>query len=233
MRVLVSCECSGRVRDAFLERGHEALSCDLEPCETGGPHYRGSALEVIEDGWDLMIAHPPCTYLSRAGARWLYPTAGKMDPARYALGLEARAFFMKLLGANIPRIAVENPTPMLVFKLPAHSQTIEPYEFGHPYTKRTRLWLRGLPHLNPTRTLAERAPFLPSNTGGAARGQRHASGVVTGGKDASRTFVGIAQAMAAQWGDGDVAECEEGSQLNLNLWQSSMRYSEKAQKLDS
>jgi hypothetical protein len=217
MKVLVACECSGRVRDAFLRRGHDAISCDLDPCEIGGPHYQGNVLDVLEDGWDLMIAHPPCTYLSRAGARWLYPSPGVLDPARYALGIEARELFLQLLRAPIERIAIENPTPLCVFDLPAHSQTIEPYEHGHPYSKRTRLWLRGLPPLNPTRTVDEYEPFLPSNTGGASRGERHAYSLVKDPREASRTFSGIAEAMAAQWGDRDPTSSEEGTQLYLDL----------------
>jgi len=199
MRVLIACEFSGAVRDAFLQRGHDAMSCDMRPTEVPGPHYQGDVGDVLEDGWDLMVAHPPCTYLSRAGARWLYPTAGEMDPARYEKGLEARALFMRLLNAPIERIAIENPTPLRAFDLPEHTQVVQPYEYGHPYSKRTLLWLRGLPALAPTQVLETFGPFLPSNTGGRRRGQKATRGVVSGGKAASRTFSGIAAAMAEQW----------------------------------
>jgi len=219
MRVLVACEFSGAVRDAFIERGHDAVSCDLMPSEAGGPHHEGSVLEILDDGWDLMVAHPPCTYLSKAGARWLYPVAGQIDHARHSMGLEAREFFLAMLGAPIPKIAVENPTPLRAFRLPRPTQVIEPYQYGHPYSKRTLLWLRGLPPLVPTNTRNDYTPFLPSNTGGAARGHRSSRGAVSGGKDASRTFCGVAQAMAAQWGDGDMTGCEPGYQLIMEgLW---------------
>ena len=192
MRVLIACEFSGTVRDAFIDRGHEAMSCDILPAETPGPHYLG-------DGWDLMIAHPPCTYLSRAGARWLYPVAGQIDPARLEKGRQARAFFMDLYHAPIQRVAIENPTPFKVFELPAPSQVIQPYEYGHPFSKRTLLWLRGLEPLTPTDVRSDFRPLLPSNTGGAKRGQRATDGA-RAGATRRRTFVGIAAAMAEQWG---------------------------------
>tara|TARA_R100000808_G_scaffold5717_1_gene17245 strand:- start:105 stop:767 length:663 start_codon:yes stop_codon:yes gene_type:complete len=220
MRVLVACEFSGTVRDAFIARGHDAMSCDLMPTEVPGPHYEGSVLDVLDDGWDLMIAHPPCTYLSKAGARWLYPKAGVMDEGRYRKGMEARDFFMKLLHAPIPKVAIENPTPLRAFRLPPPTQAIEPYHHGHSFSKKTLLWLRGLPHLNRTKTVENYEPFLPSNTGyGASQGQKTSRGVVRGGMDASRTFKGIAKAMAAQWGDGDMTGCEPGAQFSMEgLW---------------
>ena len=175
MRVLIACEFSGTVRDAFIDRGHEAMSCDILPAETPGPHYLG-------DGWDLMIAHPPCTYLSRLEK-----------------GRQARAFFMDLYHAPIQRVAIENPTPFKVFELPAPSQVIQPYEYGHPFSKRTLLWLRGLEPLTPTDVRSDFRPLLPSNTGGAKRGQRATDGA-RAGATRRRTFVGIAAAMAEQWG---------------------------------
>jgi len=155
MRVLVACEYSGRVRDAFTKMGHFAMSCDLLPSDSPGHHYTGSVLDVIDHNWDLMIAHPPCTYLSNAGARWLY--AGKvLNAERFEQGLDAKTFFLTLLNANIPRIAIENPVPSSVFELPKYSQTIQPYEFGHPFKKKTCLWLKNLPELISTNVIPER-----------------------------------------------------------------------------
>jgi len=203
MKVLIACEYSGTVRDAFLKLGHNAMSCDLLPTDVPGPHYQGNVFdiidEIVDDGWDLIIAHPPCTYLSRAGARWLYK-GGQIDQVRYEQGLEARRFFFKLLNANCPRIAVENPTPMRVFDLPAPSQVVQPYQFGDPYSKRTLLWLKGLPQLVPTNVLSEYRPFLPSNTGGKKRGQKYSIGVSKNWKQSAKTFQGVADAMAQQWG---------------------------------
>lgn len=200
MRVLVACEFSGIVRDAFLAAGHEAVSCDLLPTESPGPHYEGDVLDILDDGWDMMIAHPPCTYLSRAGARWMYPTKGNLDMDRYRKAMQARGFFMDLLESGIPRIAIENPLPLRVADLPQHSQVIQPYEYGHPFSKRTHLWLRRLPPLIPTDVLGEYRSLLPSNTGGRKRGQRVQIDGVRCPREASKTFPGIAKAMASQWG---------------------------------
>jgi len=198
MRVLVACEYSGTVRDAFSARGHDATSCDLLPTETDGKHYQGDVFDIIRDGWDLMIAHPPCTYLSRAGARWMYPTAGVVDPTRHEKAKRARGFFMSLLNAPIGRIAVENPLPLKIAMLPKPSQIIQPYEYGHAFSKKTLLWLKNLPHLKPTKVLNNYVPFLPSNTGGKKRGQTYRFSSISQ-KDSSKTFQGIADAMAAQW----------------------------------
>ena len=155
MRVLVACEYSGTVRDAFAKLGHDAMSCDIIPTDVPGKHYQGNVLDIINDGWDLMIAHPPCTYLSNAGARFLYPK-GILNEDRLAKGLEAKEFFMKLYNANIPKICVENPIPSKVYALPNYTQTIQPYEYGHPFKKKTCLWLKGLPKLIPTNIVNER-----------------------------------------------------------------------------
>jgi len=199
VRVLVACEFSGRVRDAFLKRGHDTISCDLLPTESPGSHYQGDVFDIIDDGWDLMIAHPPCTYLSKAGARWLHQ-GGTINKQRYEKGLEAKEFFLKLLNANIPRIAIENPTPLKIYELPKHNQTIQPYMFGHPFSKRTLLWLKNLPKLKPTEVIKNYFPFLPSNTGGKKRGQQYSFGVSKSSKESSTTFKGVADAMAEQWG---------------------------------
>jgi hypothetical protein len=201
VRVLVACEYSGTVRDAFLRRGHDAMSCDLLPTETPGPHHIGDALELLQPGrWDLVIAHPPCTYLSRAGARWLYQ-GGVINEDRLRRGQEAAAFFLALLNAPAPRVAVENPTPLRVFRLPPPSHHVQPWEYGHPYSKKTLLWLRGLPPLMPTVSPEENVvPLLPSNTGAGRRaGQSHHITSISA-HDSARTFPGIAEAMAEQWG---------------------------------
>ena len=195
MRVLVACEESQAVTKAFRALGHEAYSCDVQPCSGGRPewHVQCDVLTQIHKGWDMMIAHPPCTYLSNAAARHLFPK-GELNQDRYALGLEAKEFFMKLLNAPIPRIAVENPVQSRVFKIPKYDQTIQPYWFGHAEQKRTCLWLRNLPPLEPTHTLekpyASMAEGSFINKGGKGRQ-----------KNRSKTFKGIAEAMAKQWGN--------------------------------
>ena len=200
MRVLVACEYSGTVRDAFRAAGHDAISCDLLPTDVPGPHHQGDVFDIINNGWDLMVAHPPCTYLSRAGARWLHQ-GGKINQDRLEQGHEAKAFFMALLNADIPRIAVENPTPLKIFELPEPTQAIQPWQYGHPYSKRTLFWLRNLPKLEPTQIVENRTPYLPSNTGGGKRGQAHSRGVARNWKESAKTFTGVAQAMAQQWGN--------------------------------
>ena len=199
MRVLVACEFSGVVRDAFIERGHDAVSCDLLPTARPGPHIQGDVLEILDDGWDLMIAHPPYTFLSRAGARWLYPK-GELNDARYYKLLEGREFFMELLNAPIPKKAVENPTPFKIAKLPEATQIIQPFMFGEPYSKRTLLWLEGLEPLRPTDLISDYSPWLPSITSGFRKGQLSQRGKAKNASEYSVTFSGIANAMAGQWG---------------------------------
>lgn len=194
-RLLVACEFSGVVRDAFARKGWDAWSCDLLPSETPGNHIMGDAREVLCDGWDLMIAHPPCTYLSRAGARWW------KQPGRSELADRAAGFVFALRDAPIERIAIENPIGQLNSRWRRPDQTIQPWMFGHPFTKATCLWLKRLPPLVPTFARSHRDALLPSNTGAGRRaGQRSQPGLLSGGKDASRTFHGIAEAMADQWG---------------------------------
>ena len=219
MKVLVACEESQRVCTAFRKRGHEAYSCDVLECSGGKPewHIRQDVVPLLNglcefttcDGtrhhiqgkWDLIIAHPPCTYLSNAGACRLYPRKGQLDIERYQKGLEAKAFFMIMLNADCDRVCVENPVSSKIFDMPIHSQEIQPWQFGHPVTKKTRLWLKGLPLLVPTDTVEPTAPYLPSGTGRkdpAKYGQTSRRG-----GDAiqrSKTFPGIAKAMAEQWG---------------------------------
>ena len=200
MKILVACEYSGTVRDAFAELGHDAWSCDTLPTESKGNHIQDDVLKQLDKDWDLLIAHPPCTYLSRAGARWLYPKAKQLDQTRYEKGLKGKEFFMKLLDSSIDKIAIENPTPFRIFNLPKPTQVIQPYEFGHNFSKRTLLWLKNLTQLKPTDIVDNYKPLLPSNTGGKKRGQKSSSGFVHNAKDASKTFTGIAKAMAEQWG---------------------------------
>lgn len=202
MKVLIACEESQRVCITFRNKGHEAYSCDIQECSGGHPewHIQDDVLKHLDEDWDLIIAHPPCTYMSKAGARFMYPKAGQIDPQRLQLALEAKEFFMQIFNAPCDRICVENPTPLKVVGLPEATQIIQPYEYGHPYSKRTLLWLKGLEPLKPTNIIKDYKPFLPSNTGGFARGKGGSRGVAHNAKDASKTFEGIAQAMAEQWG---------------------------------
>ena len=215
MKVLIACEESQEVCKAFRELGFEAYSCDTQECSGGKPewHIQGDAIvEAYSGKYDLMIAHPPCTYMSKAGARWMYPTAGNLSQERYELALEAKQFFMDLLNAPIKHIAVENPTPLKVVGLPRQCQAIQPYEYGHPYSKRTLLWLKGLPLLESTEMIAEYGPYLPSNTGGKKRGQSFNRGVSKNAKESSKTFSGVAKALAIQYGTFIKSE------LTLNEW---------------
>ena len=197
--------------------GHEAYSCDIQECSGGYPewHICGDVIplingrcefktmdgthHILSDRWDMIIAHPPCTYLSNAGACRLYPHKGQLNLDRYNKGLEAKAFFLEFLNADCDRIAIENPVHSRIFNMPAYSQEIQPFQFGHPYSKKTRLWLKGLPPLVPTDIISEYTPYLPSGT---SRKIKSAYGSCKRGDDAknrSKTFRGIARAMAEQW----------------------------------
>jgi hypothetical protein len=192
VKILVACEFSGVVREAFAARGHDAWSCDLEPTDIPGQHYQGDVLEFINEEWDMMIAHPPCTYLSNAGARFLYPNK-QLNEDRLKLGMEAKEFFMKLYNANIEKIVVENPIPSKIYGLPKYTQTIQPYEYGHPFQKKTCLWLKGLPELQPTNIVSNRqSTKVPGNWFNKGGKDRQ--------KNRAKTFQGIADAMAEQWG---------------------------------
>lgn len=192
MRILIACEYSGTVREAFKNKGHDAWSCDLLPTEIEGNHYQGDVFDIINDGWDLMIAHPPCTYLSNAGARHLYPNK-ILNEERYAKGLLAKDFFLKLYNMPINKICIENPIASKIYELPKYSQTIQPYEYGHPVQKKTCLWLKNLPLLLPTNIVEQRENTKIAgnwfNNGGKDRQ-----------KNRAKTFKGIAEAMANQWG---------------------------------
>lgn len=190
VRVLVACEFSGIVRDAFISRGHDAVSCDLEPSERPGPHHRGDVRGILDDGWDLMVAHPPCTYLAVSGNRW---RVGDDAKHRGEQQREALHFVRELLGAPIPRIALENPKSVISGSIRRPDQVIQPWQFGHGETKMTCLWLVNLPPLVPTDIV----------DGRAARVHRAAPGRERW-RERSRTFEGVAAAMADQWGLVDV-----------------------------
>lgn len=181
MRVLVGCEFSGTVRDAFAARGHDAWSCDVLPSETPGQHYQGDLREFLDAGWDLLIAHPPCTHLAVSGARWF---KDKKDEQAHGLG-----FVMQLWAAPVDRIAIENPISILSSRWRKPDQIIQPWQFGHGETKATCLWLKGLSKLLPTDIVDGRTPRVHFTPPGEDRW-----------KDRSRTMPGIAAAMADQWG---------------------------------
>lgn len=201
MKVLIACEASQVVCKAFRQMGHEAYSCDITPMYGDKPewHILGDVLDILYpnitfrtmddkihdiDKWDMMIAHPPCTYLSKAGANWLIRD-GKINLFRLKKGMAARDFFLQLFNAEIKKIAVENPTPLKIWRLPECTQTIQPYQFGDPYTKRTCLWLKGLPELTPTNPVKPLGSWT----------ELHRSVTIR-----SKTFERIAEAMAKQWG---------------------------------
>lgn len=193
MRVLVACEYSGTVRDAFLRQGHVAVSCDLLDTDVPGPHIKGDVRLILNDGWDLMIAFPPCTHLAVSGARWFKEK--RADGRQQA----ALAFVQTLMDAPIPRICIENPVSVISSYIRKPDQVIQPYQFGHEVTKRTCLWLKNLPHLTPTNVVGkgERAVLrsgksLPKWYSDLPKRDRW--------KKRSITFQGIADAMADQWG---------------------------------
>lgn len=217
-RLLVCCEESQRVCMAFRDRGWEAYSCDIEPCSGGHPEWHicqdvislidgncefdtvDGAHHVIDGKWDLLICHPPCTYLSNAGARHLYPNH-VLNKERYAKGVKAKEFFMQFYCADCNHIVIENPIPSKVYELPPYTQTIQPYQFGHPYTKKTCLWLNGLPSLRPTDVVEPIATWCPSGSYSGKHQERHRGMFTTDrAKNRAKTFEGIALAMADQWG---------------------------------
>ena len=180
MKVLVACEFSGIVREAFRKKGHDAWSCDLLDTEIPGQHIKGDVLEILDNGWDLMIAHPPCTYTALSGNRHYANTELRSQ------GIE---FFRKFLDANIPKIAVEHPMSVISTAIRKPDQYIQPYEFGHGETKKTGLWLKNLPLLQPTKIVPGRRERVYRECSGPDRWKKR-----------SRTLLGIAEAMANQWG---------------------------------
>ena len=203
MRVLVACEYSGTVRDAFIAKGHDAWSCDLLPTDVPGPHIQGDVVSVLAQGWDLMIAHPPCTYLSVSGMHWT--TRGLRDPQ---LTEDALAFVQLLLDAPIGRIALENPVSVISSRIRKPDQIIHPWMFGHDASKQTCLWLKNLPLLTPTQIVEPRIVITPS--GKPAKrwgnqcdnyGQDKLPPSADRWKLRSATYLGIAMAMAEKWGN--------------------------------
>lgn len=227
MNILVACEESQAVTIELRKLGHNAFSCDIIECSGGHPewHIMGNVLPLLNgnccfdtvsgnikngyvdtrnyiDGkWDMIIAFPPCTYMSNAGACRLYPKKGQLDIARYKKGIEGKEFFMRFLNADCDRIAIENPVPSKVFELPVKTQVIQPYEYGHPFTKKTYLWLKGIKPLIPTNVIEPVGPYVCGNSEiwkkQAAKGTVY--GKEKGAKHRSKTFHGIAKAMASQW----------------------------------
>jgi hypothetical protein len=196
MKILVACEYSGKVREAFRKLGHDAWSCDLLPADDGSEfHYQGSVLDILEDGWDLMIAHPPCTYLCNSGVSWLHRTEGRWDQMR-----DGAEFFKALLNAPIPKICIENPIMHKYAKEiigENYAQLVQPYQFGHPESKATCFWLKGLEPLQETDNVKEQWQSLPKK-------EAQRLHMLPPSKDRwkirSETYQGIANAMAQQWG---------------------------------
>ena len=182
MKILVACEYSGRVRDAFRDRGHDAVSCDLLPTDAPGPHYQGDVSDILDDGWDMLIAFPPCTHLAVSGARWF---KDKQADGRQQAALD---FVRLLLDAKIDKIAIETPVSIISSHIRKPDQTIQPWQFGHGETKRTCLWLKNLPLLTPTDIVDGREQRIWKMPPSANRWKLR-----------SQTFQGIADAMAGQW----------------------------------
>jgi hypothetical protein len=222
MNVLIACEESQAVCKAFREIGHTAFSCDIQECSGGNPewHIQDDVMRIINGNcsfqtadththtqcgkWDLIIAHPPCTYLSNAGACRLFKVIDGqcyINRNRFEKGMDARDFFMKFYEADCEHIAIENPTPSSVFRLPEYTQAIQPYEYGEPYTKRTCLWLKGLPLLRPTEIVEPVCSWVSGGSKKTDGTPRTNKGMTfRDSKRKSKTFNGIARAMAQQWG---------------------------------
>ena len=184
MKVLVACEFSGIVREAFAAKGHDAWSCDILPTEIPGNHIQDDVLNHLNDGWDLMIGHPPCTYLCNSGVRWIHTQPNRLDKTK-----DASEFFYNLLNANIDKICIENPIPHKYGTLPKYTQIIQPWMFGCGEVKATCLWLKNLPELEPSNIVDGRKPRIHYEAPGPDRS-----------KNRSRTYKVIASAMAEQWG---------------------------------
>jgi hypothetical protein len=202
VKILLACEESQAVTREFRALGHEAYSCDILPTSGYNPewHIQDDVLSHINDSWDMIIGFPPCTYMSNAGAVRMYPKKGEIDSNRYQKAMEAKSFFMAIYNAPVKHIAVENPVPMKIIGLPEKTQVIQPYEFGDPYSKKTYLWLKNLPNLVPTNILNEYQPFI--NGGGLRLSRENYDNkkFANSAIERSKTFPGIAKAMATQWG---------------------------------
>jgi hypothetical protein len=195
MRILIACEYSGTVRDAFAAKGHYAVSCDLLPTDAPGQHYQGDVFDIIDNNWDMMIAHPPCTYLSVSGMHWT--ARGLRDPQ---LTEDALDFVRRLMAAPIPRIAIENPISVISSRIRKPDQIINPWQFGHDASKRTCLWLKDLPLLSPTKIIEPRIVNGKKRWANQTdSGQNRLPPSEDRWKIRSETYEGVAQAMAEQW----------------------------------
>jgi hypothetical protein len=201
VKVLLACEESQAVTKEFRALGHEAYSCDVLPTSGDNPewHIQGDVLDHLNDGWDMIIGFPPCTYMTNAGAVWMYPKKGQVDPTRLEKAMQAKEFFMSIYNAKATYIAIENPLPMKIVGLPDKSQVIQPYEFGDPYSKKTCLWLKNLPLLRPTNVLTQYQPFINGGGGRLHKPHYQNKKFAAGSVNRSKTFPGIAKAMADQW----------------------------------
>lgn len=201
MHVLIGCEFSGIVRDAFIARGHDAVSCDLLPTEREGPHLQMDVLEVLDWGWDLAIFHPPCTYLTCAGNKYFKEEYAHRFPDRWLQRFAAVDFVYTLLACSVPRICLENPVGVISTYIRKPDQIIQPYQFGHTVRKTTCLWLKNLSPLCPTKTVE---PWIKTNRNGKTASVVHDAALRLPPDDRwkfrSRTYWGIADAMADQWG---------------------------------
>jgi hypothetical protein len=197
MKVLVACEYSGRVRDAFIAKGHDAISCDLLPTDVPGPHYQGDVLELIRrESFDLMVAHPPCTYLCSSGLHWNNRVPGRAEKTE-----EALEFVRALLFCGIPKIVLENPQGCIGTRIRKSDQVIQPWQFGHDASKSTHLWLKGLPPLRPTSIIEPRLVDGKKRWANQTdSGQNRLGPSEDRWKIRSETYAGIAEAMASQWG---------------------------------
>ena len=221
VKVLVACEFSGAVRDAFIGGGHEAMSCDLLPCETPGPHYQGDIFDVVDDKWDLMIAFPPCTYLTLTGNKWFKPEFAERFPTRQQNRKDAIEFFMKLANLPISKIAIENPIGVMSSNYRTPDQIIQPWQYGFPTTKATCLWIKGLPLLQPTKIVDKGEVVISKSGNRMSRWYYETSKLPlkngVRAKARSVTFQGIADAMADQWGTEKVNNNMQMELLNERI----------------
>ena len=205
MKILVACEFSGIVRDAFIAKGHDAMSCDRLPTERPGPHHQGDVIPLLSEPWDMIIAHPPCTYLCVPGAHYLHTQGGRWDKMR-----EARQFFMAIMNTKVSKMCVENPVPHRYAELPKYTQIIQPWQFGHEVSKRTCLWLVGLPKLKPTKVMTNHGERYVRTERQQKMGYGKTSNskwyAAASPKERSRTFQGVADGMADQWQSTKVVE---------------------------
>lgn len=229
MRILIACECSGIIRDEFTALGHEAYSCDLKPSERPGKHIQGDVLAILGEGWDMLIGHPVCKFMARSGAQWLWHPKDKglpirirrphpLYPDRLQSLKEGIEFFKKLHEAPIKKIGLENPLPLfeLIAEVGMYDQVVQPFQFGDSFQKTTCLWLKGLPRLTPT-NIVDRGEFITTKSGkklpkwySDAKGSNKEKTET----DRSRTFPGMAKAMAQQWG-GDIPDIQSFKQTRL------------------